>query len=40
MLNRRHIRVKVMQVIYAAKGSESDNLKKDEQFLLQSIENM
>ena len=40
MLNRRHIRVKVMQVIYAAKGNESDNLKKDEQFLLQSIENM
>lgn len=29
-----------MQVIYAAKGNESDNLKKDEQFLLQSIENM
>ena len=40
MLNRRHIRVKVMQTIYAHKGNESDNLKKDEQFLLQSIDNM
>ncbi|GAB1855691.1 transcription antitermination factor NusB [Flavobacteriaceae bacterium MHTCC 0001] len=40
MLNRRHIRVKVMQTIYAFKGSESDDLKKDEKFLLFSIENM
>jgi len=40
MLNRRHIRVKVMQTIYALKGNENDNLKKDEQFLLQSIESM
>jgi len=40
MLNRRHIRVKVMQIIYALKGNENDNLKKDEQFLLQSIDNM
>ncbi len=40
MLNRRHIRVKVMQIIYAIKGSGSDDLKKDEQFLLLSIENM
>lgn len=40
MLNRRHIRVKVMQTIYAFNGSESDDLKKDEKFLLFSIENM
>ncbi len=40
MLNRRHIRVKVMQTIYAFKGSESDDLKKDEKFLLFSMENM
>jgi len=40
MLNRRHIRVKVMQIIYAHKGNESDNLKNDERFLLQSIDNM
>lgn len=40
MLNRRHIRVKVMQTIYAFKGSESDDLKKDEKFLLFSIDNM
>ena len=25
MLNRRHIRVKVMQTMYAFKGSESDD---------------
>jgi transcription antitermination protein NusB len=40
MLNRRHIRIKVMQIIFAIKCNESDNLKKDEQFLLESIENM
>ncbi len=40
MLNRRHIRIKVMQIIFAIKSNESDNLKKDEQFLLESIENM
>ncbi|PQV46511.1 NusB antitermination factor [Jejuia pallidilutea] len=40
MLNRRHIRVKVMQTIYAFNGSESDDLKKDEKFLVFSIENM
>ena len=27
MLNRRHIRIKVMQILYAFKGSESDDLK-------------
>ncbi len=40
MLNRRHIRIKVMQIIYAFQGSESDDLKKNERFLLQSMENM
>ncbi|WP_239000304.1 transcription antitermination factor NusB [Hyunsoonleella ulvae] len=40
MLNRRHIRVKVMQTIYAFNGSESDGLKQNEKFLLFSIENM
>lgn len=39
MLNRRHIRIKVMQTLYAFNGTESDNLKKDEVFLLQSLEN-
>ncbi|NOY47690.1 MAG: transcription antitermination factor NusB [Chlorobi bacterium] len=29
-----------MQIIFAIKSNESDNLKKDEQFLLESIENM
>ena len=40
MLSRRHIRVKVMQTLYAFKGSESDDLVKDQKFLLFSIDNM
>ena len=40
MLNRRHIRIKVMQVIYAFSQSEADDTKKNERFLLQSMENM
>ncbi|WP_445955151.1 transcription antitermination factor NusB [Yeosuana sp.] len=40
MLNRRHIRVKVMQTIYAFKGSESDDFSKNQKFLLFSIDNM
>lgn len=40
MLSRRHIRVKVMQVLYAFDGSESDDLSKDQRFLLHSIDNM
>ncbi|TNJ44577.1 transcription antitermination factor NusB [Tamlana fucoidanivorans] len=40
MLSRRHIRVKVMQTLYAFKGSESDDLSKDQKFLLYSIDNM
>ena len=40
MLNRRHIRVKVMQTMYAFKGGESDDFRKDQRFLLFSIDNM
>ncbi|WP_338733373.1 transcription antitermination factor NusB [Mangrovimonas cancribranchiae] len=38
MLNRRHIRIKVMQSVYAFKGSESDALNKDQKFLMQSLD--
>jgi N utilization substance protein B len=40
MLNRRHIRVKVMQSIYAMHQNSSDNLEKEEKFLFNSIENI
>lgn len=40
MLNRRHIRVKVMQSIYAMHQKGSDSLEKEEKFLLFSIENI
>lgn len=40
MLNRRHIRVKVMQAIYAMQQNGSDSLDKEEKFLFQSIENI
>jgi len=40
MLNRRHIRVKVMQTIYAFKGGESDDFSNNQKFLLYSIDNM
>ncbi len=40
MLSRRHIRIKVMQVLYAFSGSESDDFSKDQRFLLNSIDNM
>lgn len=40
MLNRRHIRIKVMQTLYASQGSESDNVKTNEKFLLQSLNSM
>ena len=40
MLNRRHIRIKVMQTLYASNGSESDNIKTNEKFLLQSLDSM
>ena len=40
MLNRRHIRVKVMQTIYAMHQNGSESLEKEEKFLLFSIENI
>jgi N utilization substance protein B len=40
VLNRRHIRVKVMQSIYAMHQSGSDVLEKQEKFLQASIENI
>ena len=40
MLNRRHIRVKVMQTIYAMHQKGSDAIEKEENFLLFSIDNI
>lgn len=40
MINRRHIRVKVMQSVYAMQQSHSDNLVKEEKFLKHSIQKM
>lgn len=40
MINRRHIRVKVMQSAYALLTSKSDNLVKEEKFLKKSINDM
>lgn len=40
MLNRRHIRVKVMQSIYAMHQNHADNIEKEEKFLFNSIENI
>lgn len=40
MLNRRHIRIKVMQSLYAFKGHEGDDLTKDEKFLMHSLDSM
>lgn len=40
VLNRRHIRVKVMQSVYAMHQNNSDNLEKEEKFLFYSIENI
>ncbi len=40
MLTRRHIRVKVMQSLYSIGQTQSDNLDKEEKFLLFSIEQM
>mgnify|MGYP002712971312 CR=1 FL=1 len=40
MLNRRHIRIKVMQLIYAYKNTEADNLRVPHAFLLKSIDDM
>ncbi|NJB83829.1 transcription antitermination factor NusB [Wenyingzhuangia aestuarii] len=40
MINRRHIRVKVMQSVYAITHSKSDNIVKEEKFLRQSIDKL
>lgn len=40
MLNRRHIRIKVMQILYGFKGSESDDIKVLERTLIRSMEEM
>lgn len=40
MLNRRHIRIKVMQTIYAMHQSGSDDLSKQEEFLKASLDNI
>lgn len=40
VLNRRHIRVKVMQTLYSMRQAQSDNLEKEEKLLFQSIENV
>lgn len=40
MLNRRHIRVKVMQSIYALHQKNSDEIEKEEKFLLHSIDSI
>ncbi len=38
MINRRHIRIKVMQAAYALLLSENDNLDIQERYLKSSIE--
>lgn len=40
MLNRRHIRIKVMQSVYAMHQSGSDSVEKQEKFLQYSLENI
>lgn len=40
MLNRRHIRTKVMQVIYSLKRSDDLNLASEEKFLVSSMDSM
>ncbi|MDG1528582.1 MAG: transcription antitermination factor NusB [Polaribacter sp.] len=40
MINRRHIRVKVMQSVYAMITSKSDDLVKEEKFLKHSIQKL
>jgi len=40
MLNRRHIRIKVMQAIYAMQTSGNDNMESQEKFLMVSLENI
>ncbi len=40
MINRRHIRVKVMQSVYAMTTSKADDLVKEEKFLKHSIQKL
>ena len=40
MLTRRHIRVKVLQSIYALRQSTNPDLEKQEKFLFYSIDQM
>ena len=40
MINRRHIRVKAMQSVYAMQQSQSDDIAKEEKFLRHSIQKM
>jgi len=40
MLNRRHIRVKVMQTIYALGSKEQFDLEKEDKFMVESMHQM
>lgn len=40
MLNRRHIRIKVMQALFAYEGGEGDDFSKSESFLMSSMNGM
>ncbi len=40
MINRRHIRIKVMQSVYAYFQSENDNLRNEEKFIYSSIDKL
>ncbi len=40
LLNRRHIRIKVMQTLFAFNGNEGDDFSKDEKFLFHSMDKM
>ncbi|TDS55315.1 transcription antitermination factor NusB [Myroides indicus] len=40
MLNRRHIRIKVMQTLYAMQQNNSDQIQSGEKFLIHSVENI
>lgn len=40
MLNRRHIRIKVMQTLFAFDGTEASNFNTDQKFLVESMDGM
>lgn len=40
MLNRRHIRIKVMQTLFAFDGTEASNFNTDQKFLMESMNGM